>query len=173
MYDEKLVLDNINLIYLVLKRLKVYHKCDEYFDIGMIGLVKGAKSFNKDLGYSPTTYLYKCIYNEIVMEFRKKEISTISLNNPIDELHTFEDILSDEKTAESDYFLGYDNIIIDEAIKQLTKKEQIIIKSTFGFYKKQLSQTELAKLFGITQPQVSRIRKAALKKLKIILERNM
>ena len=173
MYDEKLVLDNINLIYVVLKRLKLYHKCDEYFDVGMIGLVKGAKTFNKKLGYSPSTYLYRCIYNEIGTELRKKKLDTISLNNPIDELHTFEDIISDGKTAENKYFLETDNIIIDEALKKLSKKEQIIIKTTFGFYKRQLSQKELAEMFGISQPQISRIRTKALKKLKIILERNM
>lgn len=170
MYDERLVLDNIKLIYAVLKKLKVYHKCDEYFDVGMIGLVKGAKSFNKDLGYSPTTYLYKCIYNEIVKEFKKKEISTISLDKPIDDLHTFEDIIPDKKTTESDYFSRTDNIIINETIKELTPKEQMIIYNTFGFFEKKMTQQELGEKLGVCQARISRIKTSALKKLKIKLE---
>ena len=74
MYDEKLVLDNVNLIYLVLKKLGLYNNHEEYFDLGMIGLVKGAKTFNKELGYNASTYLYRCIYNEIYCHLRKKEI---------------------------------------------------------------------------------------------------
>ena len=52
---EKLILDNINLIYMVLKRYNLYNQLDEYYDIGMIGLVKGANTFSEDKGYKVST----------------------------------------------------------------------------------------------------------------------
>lgn len=171
MYDEKLVLDNINLIYAVLKKLKVYHKCDEYFDVGMIGLVKGARSFNKELGFSPSTYLYRCIYHEVIQEFRKKELPTVSLSIEVNEKNTLEDIISDKNSTEDDYFLHVDNIIIEEAINDLSEHEKIVIESTYGFSEKMLTQNELSRLLGVSQPHVSRIKAAALKKLKKKLER--
>ena len=170
MYDEKLVLDNINLIYLVLKRLKLYHEQEEYFDIGMIGLVRGATTFNKELGYSPTTYLYKCIYNEILKEINKKKLETTSLDKLVDEVHTLKDIIPDKKTLESDYFLGVDNIIINEALKELTEKEQTVIKFTFGLNGIQMTQRELARILGVTPTSIGRTKKRALRKLKIKLE---
>lgn len=176
MYDEKLVLDNVNLIYLVLKRLGLYNNHEEYFDLGMIGLVKGAKSFNKDLGYNPSTYLYRCIYNEITYYLRKKEINTISIDNSIDEEHTFEDIIPDKKTVESDYFSNFDSILIREAIEKLSPKEQLIINVTFGlngFDEKEITQYEMAKMLRISQAQISRLKTKALKQLKIELERTL
>ena len=54
---EKLILDNINLIYMVLKKYNLYNQLDEYYDIGMIGLVKGANTYSGDKGYKTSTYL--------------------------------------------------------------------------------------------------------------------
>ena len=41
--------DNIKLIYFVLKQLNMYNKdgIEEYFDLGMIGLVKGTRTYKK------------------------------------------------------------------------------------------------------------------------------
>lgn len=36
MNKEKLILDNIGLIYMVLKKYNLYKYADEYFDVGMI-----------------------------------------------------------------------------------------------------------------------------------------
>lgn len=176
MYDEKLVLDNVNLIYLVLKRLDLYDDHEEYFDLGMIGLVKGAKSFNKKLGYNPSTYLYRCIYNEIAYYLRRKELKTISINNSIDEEHTFEDIIPDKKTVESDYFSHLDSILIKEAIKKLTPKEQLIINVTFGlngYDEKEITQNKMAEILELSQAQISRLKSKALNQLRIELERTL
>ena len=176
MYDEKLVLENVNLIYLVLKRLGLYNKHEEYFDLGMIGLVKGAKSFNKDLGYNPSTYLYRCIYNEIAYHLRKKELKTISIDNSINDEQTFENVIPDKKTVESDFFTNLDSIIIKEAISKLPTKEQMIINVTFGlngYDEKEITQYEMAEMIGISQAQISRLKTKALKQLKIELERTL
>ena len=63
---DDLILDNVSLIYYVLKKMNLYKNADEYYDIGMIGLIKAAEiiedgridafikdkysSFNSELG---------------------------------------------------------------------------------------------------------------------------
>ena len=48
MFDEnKLILENINLVYHILKKMGLYDKLDEYYDIGIIGLVKASKKYDK------------------------------------------------------------------------------------------------------------------------------
>ena len=176
MYDEKLVLDNINLIYAVLKRMKLYHKLDEYFDIGMIGLVQGARTFKKELGYSATTYLYTCIYNEISKAVKKKELITVSIDNKVDEKHTYNEVIPDKKNTENIYFLKYDTIIIHEAIKKLTKEEQLVINACFGLNEysgKTTYQKDLGEILKMSQSNVSRIKFRALKKLKKELEKEL
>ena len=65
--------DNLNLIYFVLKQLNMYNKdgIDEYFDVGMLGLVKGLKTYSESKG-AVSTYLVKCIRNEIGIELRNQ-----------------------------------------------------------------------------------------------------
>ena len=91
--------DNINLIYFVLKQLNIYNKdgIDEYFDVGMLGLVKGLKTYSESKGVI-STYLVKCIRNEIVMELRNQKankrnngVKPISINTPTTDNLTIED----------------------------------------------------------------------------------
>jgi RNA polymerase sigma factor (sigma-70 family) len=174
MYDEKLVLDNVNLIYLVIKKLGLYHKQEEYFDLGMIGLVKGAKNFNKDKGYAPSTYLYRCIYNEISHYLYKKELKMVSIDSNINDEQTFEDIIPDKKTVESDFFANLDSIIIKEAINKLPEREQLIINMTFELngYKKTTQKT-MSEVLNISQSYIPKLKTKALNQLRIELERTL
>ena len=40
MPEEQVILDNINLVYLVLKQMNLYKEYEEWFDVGVIGLKK-------------------------------------------------------------------------------------------------------------------------------------
>ena len=57
--------DDRRLIYLVLKKLNLKDKEDEYYDVGLVGLAKGIKTYDKTKGYQRSTYYVKCIKNEI------------------------------------------------------------------------------------------------------------
>ena len=60
---EKEIFENENLIYFVLKQKNL--SPEEFYDLGMIGLIKGIKSFDPSKGYARSTYLVACIKNEI------------------------------------------------------------------------------------------------------------
>ena len=46
MNKNDLVLDNTNLIYYVLQKMNLYNQREYYYDIGMMGLVKAASTFD-------------------------------------------------------------------------------------------------------------------------------
>ncbi len=150
------------------------HEQEDLISIGTIGLIKAIDSFDCDKGARLATYAAKCIENEILMYFRnlKKTSSEISINDPIDtdkngNTLTLIDIIAEE-----------DNIVerIDTKIKlerlskildkTLTQREKTIIVLRYGLcFMKPLTQRETAAKIGISRSYVSRIEKAALKKL--------
>ena len=58
---------------------------DDLISIGTIGLIKGIKSFNIEKGARLSTYVSRCIDNEILMHLRatKKLEAEVYLNEPI------------------------------------------------------------------------------------------
>ena len=58
---------------------------DDLISIGTIGLIKGINSFNIDKGSKLSTYVSRCIDNEILMHLRsiKKLNAEVYLNEPI------------------------------------------------------------------------------------------
>lgn len=58
---------------------------DDLISIGTIGLIKGINSFNVDKGSKLSTYVSRCIDNEILMYLRstKKLNAEVYLNEPI------------------------------------------------------------------------------------------
>lgn len=56
---------------------------------------------------------------------------------------------------------------LNEEISKLKEREQLVLKHSYGLYNyKKLTQKDIAKLLGVTQTQISRIRNNILKKLK-------
>lgn len=190
--EEKIAIENLskgddearNL--LIEKNLRlVVHVCKKYantnidqddlLSIGTIGLIKGINSFNAKKGSKLSTYVSRCIDNEVLMYLRstKKLNAEIYLNEPIgkdkdDNVITLEEVLeSDNKSIEE---------IVDTKmrIKKLYKKiktilkdrEKTIIELRFGLKgDKPKTQKEIAKLMGISRSYVSRIETKALEKL--------
>ena len=60
---------------------------DDLISIGTIGLIKGINSFNVEKGARLSTYVSRCIDNEILMHLRatKKIGAEVYLNEPIRE----------------------------------------------------------------------------------------
>lgn len=175
--EEKLITENINLVYHVLKKYKLYSYLDEYFDIGMIGLVRGAKTYDESKGYKPSTYLTKCIANEIfkynkTQNYAKRSNGQkdISIYTPIgedgNECYLMDMIPSDENIEEM--------IIKQEQLewlyKELSKieeRDKFIICSYYGLlgYKK-LTQIEIAKKVKVSRKTVSLVIKKYIEKLR-------
>ena len=148
---------------------------DDLLSIGTIGLIKGINSFNVKKGSKLSTYVSRCIDNEVLMYLRstKKLNAEIYLNEPIgkdkdDNVITLEEILeSDTKSIEEivDTKMKIKNVY--KKIKTILKdREKTIIELRFGLKgDKPKTQKEIAKLMGISRSYVSRIETKALEKL--------
>lgn len=171
---DEMVLDNINLIYVVLKKLNLYHRLDEFYDIAMIGLVKGVNYFDETKGYKLSTYLYRCIYNEILMSFRRlnsgreiPEYMAVPLETNVTDNLTLIDVLPDKFDMEEEMLKNERIERLHKEISKLSECEQLVINLSFGLngYEKK-GQKDICKLINTSQCNVSRIKVRALEKLK-------
>lgn len=171
---DEMVLNNVNLIYIVLKKLNLYNRVDDFYDIAMIGLIKGVKKYDESKGYKVSTYLCSCIRNEILMSFRKinsgrevPENAILPLSSPIRDNLTIEDMIQDDVNVEDELIKNERIEHLYEEISKLSKQEQLVINLSFGLNGcEKTRQKEIAKNLNKSQAQVSRIKLRALKKLR-------
>lgn len=177
---EKIVLENDKLVYAVCKNISNKYLFEEdLLQIGRIGLIKAANTFDEKRGYKFSTYACQIIKNEIFMYFRKdkRHNDTISINAQITAIDTenitLEDILVSDLTADGNMLLFDEINTLYKNLHQLKSfKTQAIIIHYFGlFYCKKLNQIELSDMFKISQAAVSRTIKKGLKELREIYNR--
>lgn len=180
---HKLVLDNENLVYYVIKKLNLYKYLDELYDIGMIGLCKAARSFDSEFNTKFSTYAIYCIRNEIYCYNRKKN------NNMWYNIDSLDIIIDNNRTTAVDLVKDCTNIensVIEKetykelynAIRQLSDVEQFVINHTYGLNGCDITTQGymlnlIYKKFGVQysrQIAISRIKTRAIKKLKKILK---
>ena len=130
-------------------------------------VIQYKEKFNKEKGREPTI-------DEIAKEFKveKEEISfcldaiqdPVSLQEPIyndgSESIYVMDQVKDTKNSDENWA---ENMTINEALKRLNEKEKTIIKKRYFDGR---TQMEVADEIGISQAQVSRLEKTALKNIK-------
>lgn len=109
------------------------------------------------------------------LEVTKEEIAAaIESSNPVDSIYANEGTSDDQRTLvekianpKDEYSYLLDKITLKEIINKLDERERKII--LLRFYKEQ-TQSQVGKILGITQVQVSRIEKKVLEKMKTKLE---
>ena len=148
---------------------------DDLISIGTIGLIKGINSFDVDKGSRLSTYVSRCIDNEILMHLRvtKKLGAEVALNEPIgkdkdDNVVTLQEVLeADERSVEEIIDLKMKVKRLYEKIKAVLKeRERTIIELRFGLNgTKPKTQNEIAEMMGISRSYVSRIETKAIGKL--------
>ena len=172
---DKLIEHNLRLVAHIVKKYE--HKKDDEDDlisIGTIGLIKGIDSYSTNHSTRLTTYIARCIENEILMYYRaNKNLSkNISINESVgydkegNEI-TLMDIL---KTPAPDFAIdihNQENINrLDKYFKVLTSREKEILELRYGLNDNdKLTQKEIAKKYDISRSYVSRIEKRALTKM--------
>jgi len=102
-----------------------------------------------------------------VLEATDAMKNPISLHQPIyneggDTIYLFDQI--SDKKLDKDMDI---NLAIKKAIKKLKQREQFIIKERFMIGK---TQTEISEELGISQAQVSRLEKNAIKQVKKMID---
>ncbi len=148
---------------------------DDLLSIGTIGLIKGINSFNVEKGARLSTYVSRCIDNEILMYLRstKKLNSEVYLNDTIgkdkdDNVVTLEEVLeNDERSVEEVVDLKMKIKKLYKKMKSVLKdRERTIIELRFGLNgQKPKTQNEIANSMGISRSYVSRIETKAIGKL--------
>lgn len=148
---------------------------DDLLSIGTIGLIKGVNSFKLEKGSKLSTYVSKCVDNEILMMLRstKKLNAEVHLNEPIgkdkdDNVITLEEVLeNDDKCLDDVVDTKMKIKKMYNKIKEVLKdREKTIIELRFGLRGgKPKTQKEIAKMMGISRSYVSRIETKAIEKL--------
>ena len=148
---------------------------DDLISIGTIGLIKGINSFNIEKGSKLSTYISRCIDNEILMHLRstKKLGAEVSLSDPIgkdkdDNLVTLQEVLeNNEKNIEDEIDLKFKSQKLYTKMKSALKnRERLILELRYGLNgSKPKTQHEIANLLNISRSYVSRIQTKAIHKL--------
>lgn len=148
---------------------------DDLISIGTIGLIKGINSFKMEKGARLSTYVSRCIDNEILMHLRatKKLGAEVYLNEPIgkdkdDNVVILQEVLeNNERNIEEEVDIKLKIKKLYEKMKNLLKdREKKILELRFGLGgNKPKTQNEIAKSMGISRSYVSRIETKAIQKL--------
>lgn len=170
MMRDELIINNINLVHYVIQKMHLRHRSDEYFDVGLIGLVKAANSFNSNKGYKFSTMATTCIRNQILHAISKEpKVKPISLdivvhNEDGHQMVTLLDTIKSDFDIEEHMIKREQYDVLNKALLALTDSELIILKLYYG--EQNLSQDEVAVLMGGTQSNISRKIKKIIKKLR-------
>lgn len=148
---------------------------DDLISIGTIGLIKGINSFNPEKKTRLSTYVARCVDNEILMFLRanKKIGAEVYLNEPIgkdkdDNVVTLQEVLeNNERNIEEEVDVKMKVKLLYEKMKKILKdREKTILELRFGLGgKKPKTQKEIANMMGISRSYVSRIETKAINKL--------
>ena len=174
---ERYIQGNLRLVLSVIKRFSnSSENADDLFQIGCIGLIKAIDNFDTTLNVRFSTYAVPMIIGEIRRYLRDNNAirvsvyaldaiqSPMSLYEPVyteggDTLYIM-DQLSDKKNKEENWV---QNLALQDAVARLNERERQIIR--MRFYEGQ-TQMEVAREIGISQAQVSRLEKSALRSMR-------
>ena len=184
---EKFIKGNLRLVLSVIQRFNNRgENVDDLFQVGCIGLIKAIDNFDLSQNVKFSTYAVPMIIGEITDNNKEPTVSEIAkeLNIPREEVvfaldaiqdpvSLFEPIyhdggdaiyvmdqISDNKNVDDSWL---ENIAIKEAMKKLNDREKLIL--TLRFFDGR-TQMEEADEIGISQAQVSRLEKTALKHMR-------
>ena len=156
---KMLIEHNLRLVVYIAKKFESSGVgVEDLVSIGTIGLIKAINTFNPEKKIKLATYASRCIENEMLMHLRKiSNIRTeVSIEEPLntdwdgnelllsDILGTDNDIISRNLEEETD------RMLLRDAIKKLSAREQNIMELRFGLTDKgQKTQKEVADMLGI------------------------
>ena len=174
---NKLIEHNLRLVAHIAKKFdSKLVSTDDLISIGTIGLIKGINSFSGDKGFKLSTYISRCIENEILMYFRnnKKTQNDTSINNIIgtdkdgNDMELIEIMEDDSQDlAEKIYTNMITKQTMDYINNKLTSREREIMYMRYGLSGgDEMTQQEVADLLKISRSYVSRIETKVQEKLK-------
>lgn len=166
---------NLRLVAHIVKKYSDENNMEDLISIGTIGLIKGINTFNPNKNPRLSSYIARCIENEVLMTLRtsKKYQREISIDESIGTDRegnnmTFSDILTADNTDISDMvFEKLESKKLYNAMKKVLSPDEFnIICWRYGLNNtKKKTQKEIADILGISRSYVSRIEKRCIEKL--------
>lgn len=125
--EEELIINNQKLINKCLIDLHCYYKTeDEYqnlYDAGLVGLINGVRSYNHNIS-KISTWLYKCIRNEICKEIYSSEKHKRRINKEL--MVSLDTEISDDTGTTYKDFVVDPNINVEEDVEKRLEIERLI-----------------------------------------------
>ena len=173
---KRLIEHNLRLVAHIVKKYSNAGDADDLISAGTIGLIKGIDSYKSEKGSQLSTYVARCIENEILMLIRitKKHNQVLSLEDTLGEDKDGNEItLEDTIGSEIDELAtNTENKIFAETIdkilkEKLSNREYQIVCMRYGLGgTPALTQREVAKKLGISRSYISRLENKALQTVK-------
>ena len=151
---------------------------EDLISIGTLGLIKAVGTFRSDKNIKLATYASRCIENEILMYLRKiSGRQEVSIDEPLNtdwdgnELLLSDVLGNDEEPIVRELEEAEERLALHRAVAGLGERERLIIELRFGLGgHREMTQSEVAELLGISQSYISRLEKKILAKLRAVLE---
>lgn len=179
---DQIAIDNEKLVYYVANRFRSSGVAiEELSSVGFLGYAKAIKTFDKNRNVKFSTYAINVIKNEICYFLRKenkhrsknvslnKILSTDQNGNPFE----LSDILDDVDTpALEEQIISDDRLrILLEIVDRLPENERYIILNRFELTgNKKKTQKEISEEINMSQANVSKLQKNAIRKIKFYLQ---
>lgn len=170
-----LIEHNLRLVAHISKKYSDEKNLEDLISIGTIGLIKGINTFKPSKNPKLSTYISRCIENEVLMFLRssKKLQNEVSIDESIGTDRegnnmTFSDILTADNSDVSDIISNKLEAqkLYRAMTKVLNENEINILSWRYGLgNQKKKTQKEIADILGISRSYVSRIEKKCLEKL--------
>lgn len=166
---EQVILANLGLVKLAMKKLNI-ELCDEdMFSLGTIGLIESMNTFDPDRGFQFSTYATQAIIHKLLRERRKsyRQKQGLAIIFSLDEKRildngdeiSYADMIPDKTCFEEDILL---KLYFEKEIGSLTKSEKEVLKLRL----EGKSQSDIATIIGVSQVTISNIlRKIKNKKI--------
>jgi RNA polymerase sporulation-specific sigma factor len=174
--QKTLVSHNLRLVmYIALKFNSTPIELEDLFSIGVIGLIKGIRSYKFGHNTRLATYTSRCIENEILMYLRnrKKSVGNLYLDEPMD------CDADGNPVCLSDILYDGDNLVEEITEQQalsaqaqielckLPTRARTILEMRYGLHgHAEKTQLEVSEELGISQSYVSRLEKKVLATLR-------
>ena len=174
---DKLIEHNLRLVLYLAKKYETSgYELEDLISIGSLGLIKGVKTYKVNKNIKISTYVSRCICNEILMFLRKNkrkkcEVSLEETLNYDAEGNTLnlEDVTgTDGDIVAKEYEDNNNKRFIEEKLNSLKEREKLIMTLRYGLNNtKEYTQKEVADILGISQSYISRIEKKIINNIKI------
>ena len=157
-----------DMMYYLLKKYGLLNKQDDFIDLCYIGYTKALNTFNNKKNVTFTTYVYKCMENELKQEIRKQNMKKrkrdeISLDYILQDGKNTYNFISDIDSTEEAYLKLESNKNIRKTIEKLEKEERIYL---IEIYINNMTKFEITKKYKIGIHKLNEILQNAYLKLK-------